>query len=157
MAAHLEVERKDYGEIFDEVLSLWEKYEEEYCSLLENYYEALAERRHYKIPNKPIDPIKRSELKKFPVITLLCISDENEVIEYMLNLTEDRLILTRAQILTFFVEKPKLYEDLKAKTFDWRHQVRMKKVKKSLYAMSPEACRGGKRDSHHRLESDFNY
>lgn len=157
MGAHSKKADNRYCELFDEVLFLWEKYAEEYCSLLENYYEALAERRHSRISNKPINPIKKSELNKFPVISLLCMSNEKEAIEYLLNLTESRLITVRSQILNFFVEDGKLYEDLKAKTFDWRHQVRMKKARKSLYAMSPEACRGGKRDSHHRLESDFNY
>lgn len=155
MAAPLEIVRKDYCEIFDEVLCFWEKYADEYRGLLDNYYEALAKRKPIKIKDKPINPIKKSALKDFPEIALFYISNEDEAIEYLLNLTSEKLILVYLQIYEFI--NSKLYEDLKGKTFDWKHQVMMNKAKKSKYAMSPEACRGGKKASHHRLDSDFNY
>ena len=149
MAAHLELKRMDYGEIFDDTLALWEKYAVEYRNLLPDYNEALNKRRAIRT-NKPLDKIKNSELRKFPRIDFLNIVNEDEAIEYLLNLTESELVLLRSSILDFFVVNCKLYEDLKAKTFDYRHQVTMKKAKKSLYAVNPEACGCGRKCSNHR-------
>ena len=152
MVAHSKSKNR-YREIFDDTLCLWDKYAESYRNVLENYYEALEAKKANKI--KPLRPIKKSELDAFPVITLFCIENEDEAIEYLLHLTESRLLCVRNQMYSFITSK--LYNDLRVKASDFRHEVRMKKVRKSLYAMSPEACGCGKRDSHHKIESDFNY
>lgn len=145
--------KNQYRELFDETLCLWDKYSESYCCVLEEYYEALEAKRANKI--RPLYAIRKTELDTFPVITIFCIQDEDEVIEYLLHLTEDRLLRVRNQMYSFITSK--LYNDLRVKASDFRREVRMKKVRKSMYAMSPEACGCGKRDSHHRVESDFNY
>lgn len=149
MAAHLEVERMDYCEIFDETLALWEKYAVEYRSLLPNYYAALEKRRAANISG-PLNKIKESELKKFPKIELLDIENEDDAIEYLLNLTESNLVLVRSNILDFFVVDGKLYKDLKVKTFDYLHKVRMKKARKSIYAINPDSCGCGRKCSSHK-------
>ena len=151
--AALSKSKNRYRELFDEVLCLWDKYSESYCSVLEEYYEALEAKKANNI--RPLYAINKTELDAFPVITLFCIESEDEAIEYLLHLTEDKLLYVRNQMYNFITSK--LYNDLRVKASDFRREVRMKKVRKSLYAISPEACGCGKRESHHRLESEFNY
>ena len=148
MAAHSKINSKEYNDIFDETLALWSRYASEYCSLLKNYYDALNEIKDANI-TKTYSKIKKTDLDKFPEITLLRFKNKDEAIEYLLNLTMDSLVSVRFQILDFFEINTKLYEDLKAKTFDYRHQVRMKKAYKSSYAVNPDACGCGRKYHNH--------
>ena len=143
MVAHSK--RNKYRELFDETFKLWEKYSEEYCSMLEKYYDALEKKRRAQIT--PLRKIREAELHAFPVITIFCIQDEYEAIEYLLNLSEDKLRFVRKQMKDFIDSK--LYKDLKAKTFDFEHAVKMKKYGKKFYAISAESCGAGRRHGKH--------
>ena len=139
--------KNSYSDLFDETLGLWELYAKKYCSLLEDYYDALEAKNTNWIRGEKYRVIKKTELYSFPVITLFCIEDEDDAIEYMLNLPEDRLKFVNKQIYKFLDSK--LYKDLQAKTFDFNHAVRMKKAGRSLYSVSPDSCGSGKHHSKH--------
>ena len=148
MAAHSKINSKEYNDIFDETLALWSKYASEYCSLLKNYYDALNKRKAANV-KKTYSKIKKTDLDEFPEIALLRFKNKDEAIEYMLNLTMGSLVSVRFQILNFFEIDTKLYKDLKAKTFDYRHQASYKTAYKSSYAVNPDACGCGKKYHNH--------
>lgn len=129
-----------YGEIFDDTLKLWEKYSKEYREIVPEYQRLLEEKRKKNI--LPLNPIKRTAIGDFPNITLLRISDEEEAIEYMLNVREEYLRDVRRKILSYIGSK--LRADLIAKIGDYRYQIRRHDTPKTALAMSAEACGNGR-------------
>lgn len=137
-----ELKNEAYCDLFDETLFLWGKYSKEYCSILEEYLELLEEKRRKKLP---LNKIKVSSLMEFPVITFLCIDNRDDAEEYLLNLTTSKLRDVYAQITNY--ASSKLRADLIAKIHDYRTQLYLKTVKKSLYAMDPNACGSGRKSA----------
>ena len=143
MGVHFKKHESRYCRMFERTLNLWEKYNEEYRTILKDYERLLAKKRELNI--KPLNKIKESSLREFPIINFLYIDNESKAEEYLLNLTERRLCELMGDI-DLYVDS-KLRRDLRAKIFDYRYEIRNRFIPKSQYAMSPEACGRGRKAS----------
>lgn len=128
-----------YNKVFDETLALWKTYATEYREIVPEYKRLLAEKRRKSI--SPLSPIKRTDLEDFPTISLFKIGDEDEALEFMLNLQESTLRYVRRQILSYVGSK--LRADLIAKISDYRCQIRRHDAPNSGF-IAPESCGSGK-------------
>lgn len=128
-----------YNKVFDETLSLWRTYAIEYREIIPEYKRLLAEKRDKGI--MPLNPLKRTALAEFPVITLFKIDDEDEALEFMLNLQEKTLRNIRRQILAYV--SGKLRADLLARIADYRCQIRRHDTVSTGF-MAPESCGCGR-------------
>ena len=72
--------------------------------------------------------------------------------EYLLSLNPSQLVDVMSDV-DLYVDS-KIRRDLLARIFDYKYVIRTKDARKSKYAMSPEACGSGRRDSHHRIGQD---
>ena len=135
-----------YNQIFERTMRLWGFYSEEYRNILKEYESLLQEKRELNVT--PINKIKDSSLREFPIINFLYLDDERKAEEYLLNLTESQLKDLMADI-DLYVDG-KLRRDLLARITDYKQQIRLKKNGKSMYAMDPDACGCGKKCSLHR-------
>lgn len=142
--------KNHYAKIFEETMNLWEKYGEEYRTILKEYHTLLEEKRRLNI--RPLNKIKESAIREFPVISLLYFDDYRSAEEYLLSLTSLQLMEVMADVVLY--SDSKLRRDLLAHNFDYRYEIRTRNVRKSKYAMNPDACGSGRRDSHHRIGQD---
>ena len=142
--------KNHYAKIFEETMHLWEKYREEYRTILKEYHTLLEEKRRLNI--RPLNKIKESAIREFPVISLLYFDDYRSAEEYLLSLTSLQLMEVMADVVLY--SDSKLRRDLLAHNFDYRYEIRTRNVRKSKYATSPDACGSGRRDSHHRIGQD---
>lgn len=142
--------KNHYAKIFEETMNLWGKYGEEYRTILKEYHTLLEEKRRLNI--RPLNKIKESAIREFPVISLLYFDDYRSAEEYLLSLTSLQLMEVMTDVVLY--SDSKLRRDLLAHNFDYRYEIRTRNVRKSKYAMSPDACGSGRRDSHHRISQD---
>lgn len=139
-----------YSKIFERTMNLWERYGEEYRTILKDYYNLLEEKRRLNI--RPLDKIKESTIREFPVISFLYFDDYRSAEEYLLSLTPSQLVEVMTDVDLY--ADSKVRRDLLTRIFDYKYVIRTKDARKSKYAMSPEACGSGRRDSHHRIGQD---
>ena len=112
-----------YNQIFERTMRLWGFYSEEYRNILKEYESLLQEKRDLNI--SPINKIRDSSLREFPIINFLYLDDERKAEEYLLNLTESQLKDLMADI-DLYVDG-KLRRDLLARITDYKQQIRLKK------------------------------
>lgn len=143
--ARYKEKKSRYCQSFERTMELWRVYGEEYRDILKKYDALLAKKRELKI--KPLNVIRESSLREFPIINFLYLDDIESAEEYLLHLTERELVELMVDI-DLYVDG-KLRRDLLARITDYTHQIRIKNCGKSLYAMNPDACGRGRRVSNH--------
>ena len=144
------VEHYNRQELIDRANALWKKYGSEYRVLLDNYYYLLGLKRSLirsgQMKKMPLEPIKKSSLKEYPVIELLDCRLESEAMSYIKLLANSEIARIIHEIEEF-ADSP-LTRTLRAKIYDYNYQIQHKDVRKSIYGVDPNACSGKGRHSH---------
>ena len=105
-----------YSKIFERTMNLWERYGEEYRTILKDYYNLLEEKRRLNI--RPLDKIKESTIREFPVISFLYFDDYRSAEEYLLSLNPSQLVDVMTDVDLY--ADSKVRRDLLARIFDYK-------------------------------------
>lgn len=131
--------------LISEAIALWKKHGSEYRVLLDNYYYLLELKRALietgQMRKISLEPIKKSSLKEYPVIKFLDYCSESDAMHYIKLLDNGKIFCIIREIEEF--DKSSLTQTLRAKVYDYNHQIQHRDTKKSLFALDPEACKGG--------------
>ena len=136
-------------DLYQETLELWGKYSNEYCSILEEYYDLIDTKRSMGLK---LGQLTKSSLKEFPAIAVLCMPDIDEVKYYLRRISSEKLRRVNRQIKEYIDSK--IRADLLAKIHDYKAQIRRAKNPGSPWSMSPDACRNGRKCVQHGRISD---
>lgn len=130
--------------LLNEAMRLWERYAGEYDALVKEYRSLLAKKREH---NLRLEKIKESTFREdAPNVELLDIVSESGAKRYLSVLSDDELSYVIDSIMDY-VDGP-LRRTLQAKIWDYNYQINNLGVRKSAYAMNPEACGCGRSSKH---------
>lgn len=131
----------------EKALSLWDKYHTEYQTILSDYRKLLETKREMGLR---LNKINKTTLDDFPVIPFLDIASEEEAIEALFKMEEISLLKLVIQIEGY--SDSKVRNDLRAKVFDYKVEIRMAKLRKEFngkYSMNPERCGCGRKTTNY--------
>ena len=137
-------------ELIDRANFLWKRYGSEYRVLVDNYNYLLELKRALiksgQMKKMPLEPIKISALREYPEIGFLDYRLESEAMHFI-ELLDNAEIAHIIKEIEDYADSP-LTRTLRAKIYDFNHQIQHRDVKRSIYGISPEACSGKGRHSH---------
>ncbi len=138
-------------ELINEANILWKKYGSEYRILLDNYNYLLELKRALiksgQMRKVRLDAIRKGYLKEYPIIEFLDYTSESEAMHYI-NMLDSREIYYIIVAIEDFAESA-LTQTLKAKVYDFNHQIQNRDARRSIYALDPDACKSRGKHSHH--------
>lgn len=139
-----------YKELFDHAMRLWSEYGESYRTILDRYNK-LLDNKEIKVKR-----ISASDLKEYPKIDFLDITDEEAAEEYLLCLDErykHELSSIIAQVTTF--KSSYIYTRLVSTVKYYDNKIKRGKIDKQKYAcyMDPDACGCGRKCTNHTRSS----
>lgn len=145
MAAHLSRQ-----ELIDEAIRVWKKYSCEYRVLLDNYYYLLGLKRALietgQMKRVRLDTIKKSMLDEYPDIEFLSYMSESDALHHIKLLDNGEIYCIIREVNAF--AESALTQTLRAKVYDYNHQIQTRDVRKSIYALDPSACKSKGKHSH---------
>ncbi len=133
----LEITYSSSDQLVLKAIKLWERYAEEYRNLPRQYRRLLAEKKRLKI--QPIRPINKRDMKEYPVISLLDISEERDAVEHILKMTAVELACVVRFIEIHYVDAP-IRRTLRGRIRDYKSQISFSQSRKTPLAMSPDCC-----------------
>lgn len=144
------VEHSGREELIERANFLWKKYGSEYRVLPDNYHYLLGLKRALiqtgQLKKVRLEPINKTMLREYPVIDFLEYRLENEAMRYI-NLIDTAAIACIIQEVEDYADSP-LTRTLRAKVYDYNHQIQHRDVRKSIYGLNPEACSSKGKHSH---------
>ena len=130
--------------LLEELMALWDKYSEEYCSIIDEYNELLEKKRSMGLK---LNKINKADLKDFPKIHFLEIENEDGAINYLLKKDETDMKRLIVELQENYVES-KIRYDLISKIWDYKYTIRMAKIRQTYdgtLSMDPSACGCGRK------------
>ena len=138
-------------DLIAEAMVLWKKFGSEYRVLLDNYYYLLGLKRALietgQMRKISLEPIKKSSLKEYPVIKFLDYCSESDAMHHIKLLDNGNIFCIIREIEEF--DKSALTQTLRAKVYDFNHQIQNRDARRSIYALDPDACKSRGRHSHY--------
>ncbi len=143
----------DRGKLTEKAMGLWHRVGEDYRTKISRYESLLAQKRELKL--LPLRPIRKRDLKEYPKIPFLDITEEDKAEEFLRNLPDHRLA-SLVDRIEYVINCDYTYCSLTNKILEYSRQIRNRGQKKSPYAMDPDRCynTGGRQRSHHGRDYD---
>ncbi len=123
-------------ELIDSVMSLWAKTHNDYQKLPAEYEYLLIEKRSLGL--RPVHAIRQSMLEEWPTIPLLDMTSEEEVEDYLVDLTGEELEELIIDITTF--RHSYIYKTMKARITDFKYEIRRFYCPRTTLSVNPD-CR----------------